>query len=102
MPAARPLRLVGRRRIGARRHSRPRQGVATARRPRRDHRQEDRRSRHARDHEHLREVPTADDGRDPVVGHETAVAVTGELRYGAFAPQGWKLEYSGWSAADAW
>ena len=28
--------------------------------------------------------------------------MTGELRYGAFAPQGWKLEYSGWSAADAW
>jgi F420-dependent oxidoreductase-like protein len=25
-----------------------------------------------------------------------------ELRYGAFAPQGWKLEYAGWSAADAW
>jgi F420-dependent oxidoreductase-like protein len=25
-----------------------------------------------------------------------------ELRYGAFAPQGWKLEYTGWSAADAW
>src|ERR1017187_6005216 len=24
------------------------------------------------------------------------------LRYGAFAPQGWKLEYSGWSALDAW
>jgi F420-dependent oxidoreductase-like protein len=24
------------------------------------------------------------------------------LRYGAFAPQGWKLEYSGWTAADAW
>ncbi len=24
------------------------------------------------------------------------------LRYGAFAPQGWKLEYHGWSAADAW
>ncbi len=24
------------------------------------------------------------------------------LRFGAFAPQGWKLEYSGWSAADAW
>ena len=24
------------------------------------------------------------------------------LRYGAFAPQGWKLEYRGWSAADAW
>jgi len=24
------------------------------------------------------------------------------LRYGAFAPQGWKLEYTGWSAADAW
>jgi F420-dependent oxidoreductase-like protein len=24
------------------------------------------------------------------------------LRFGAFAPQGWKLEYQGWSAADAW
>ena len=24
------------------------------------------------------------------------------LRYGAFAPQGWKLEYSGWGAANAW
>jgi len=24
------------------------------------------------------------------------------LRYGAFAPQGWKLEYDGWTAADAW
>jgi len=24
------------------------------------------------------------------------------LRYGAFAPQGWKLEYQGWSATDAW
>jgi F420-dependent oxidoreductase-like protein len=24
------------------------------------------------------------------------------LRYGAFAPQGWKLEYTGWSATDAW
>lgn len=24
------------------------------------------------------------------------------LRFGAFAPQGWKLEYSGWTAADAW
>ena len=24
------------------------------------------------------------------------------LRYGAFVPQGWKLEYTGWSAADAW
>ncbi len=24
------------------------------------------------------------------------------LRFGAFAPQGWKLEYSGWNAADAW
>jgi F420-dependent oxidoreductase-like protein len=24
------------------------------------------------------------------------------LRYGAFAPQGWKLEYAGWGAADAW
>ncbi len=25
-----------------------------------------------------------------------------ELRYGAFAPQGWKLEYQGWGAAEAW
>jgi F420-dependent oxidoreductase-like protein len=25
-----------------------------------------------------------------------------EPRFGAFAPQGWKLEYSGWSAVDAW
>jgi len=24
------------------------------------------------------------------------------LRVGAFAPQGWKLEYAGWGAADAW
>ena len=24
------------------------------------------------------------------------------LRYGAFAPQGWKLEYDGTNAADAW
>jgi F420-dependent oxidoreductase-like protein len=28
--------------------------------------------------------------------------VTQELRYGAFVPQGWKLEYTGWNAADAW
>jgi len=27
---------------------------------------------------------------------------TRELRWGAFAPQGWKLEYSGVGAADAW
>lgn len=25
-----------------------------------------------------------------------------ELRWGAFAPQGWKLEYTGWGAAEAW
>ncbi|GIU87514.1 MAG: LLM class F420-dependent oxidoreductase [Acidimicrobiia bacterium] len=24
------------------------------------------------------------------------------LRFGAFVPQGWKLEYAGWGAADAW
>ncbi len=24
------------------------------------------------------------------------------LRFGVFVPQGWKLEYTGWSAADAW
>jgi alkanesulfonate monooxygenase SsuD/methylene tetrahydromethanopterin reductase-like flavin-dependent oxidoreductase (luciferase family) len=24
------------------------------------------------------------------------------LRHGVFVPQGWKLEYTGWSAADAW
>ena len=32
---------------------------------------------------------------------ETRVTCT-ELRYGAFVPQGWKLEYTGWGAADAW
>ena len=26
----------------------------------------------------------------------------GPLRFGVFVPQGWKLEYTGWSAADAW
>ena len=25
-----------------------------------------------------------------------------DLRFGAFVPQGWKLEYRGWSAPDAW
>jgi len=25
-----------------------------------------------------------------------------EFRFGAFAPQGWKLEYAGWAASDAW
>src|SRR4051794_25311087 len=29
-------------------------------------------------------------------------AMTAPLRYGVFIPQGWKLEYTGWSAADAW
>jgi len=29
-------------------------------------------------------------------------AATAPLRFGVFAPQGWKLEYTGWSAADAW
>ena len=24
------------------------------------------------------------------------------LRFGAFAPQGWKLEYRDWEASDAW
>jgi F420-dependent oxidoreductase-like protein len=28
--------------------------------------------------------------------------VTGDLRWGAFVPQGWKLEYTGWDAAVAW
>jgi F420-dependent oxidoreductase-like protein len=28
--------------------------------------------------------------------------VTAPIGYGAFVPQGWKLEYSGWGAADAW
>ena len=28
--------------------------------------------------------------------------MTAPLRFGAFAPQGWKLEYSGWGAAEAW
>ncbi len=25
-----------------------------------------------------------------------------DVKWGAFVPQGWKLEYTGWSAADAW
>jgi F420-dependent oxidoreductase-like protein len=37
-----------------------------------------------------------------VVGHEGQRHPLTDVRYGAFAPQGWKLEYSGWSAADAW
>jgi len=28
--------------------------------------------------------------------------LTSPIAYGAFAPQGWKLEYSGWGAAEAW
>ncbi len=28
--------------------------------------------------------------------------MTAPLRYGAFAPQGWKLEYTGWDATEAW
>jgi F420-dependent oxidoreductase-like protein len=28
--------------------------------------------------------------------------LTAPVAYGAFAPQGWKLEYSGWGAAEAW
>ena len=77
---------------------RPREGVAGARRPRRDHRQEGRRPRHARDHEHLRAVPAADDDRDPVVGLQghaarrrgarSASDRSRELRYGAFALAG--------------
>jgi F420-dependent oxidoreductase-like protein len=31
-----------------------------------------------------------------------SAAPTAPLRFGAFAPQGWKLEYTGWSATDAW
>ena len=33
-----------------------------------------------------------------VPGHQTVT----QLRYGTFVPQGWKLEYAGWKAADAW
>ena len=36
-----------------------------------------------------------------MVGLPEAVCVTA-LRFGAFVPQGWKLEYTGWSATDAW
>lgn len=28
--------------------------------------------------------------------------MTPPLRFGAFVPQGWKLEYTGWAATDAW
>ena len=54
--------------VRARRHPRPRRGVEGARRPRRHRRQEDRRPRDARDHEHLRPLPPPDDGRGAVVG----------------------------------
>jgi len=30
------------------------------------------------------------------------VTGAGALRFGVFVPQGWKLEYHGWSPADAW
>ncbi len=30
------------------------------------------------------------------------MSVSSALRHGAFIPQGWKLEYNGWSAPDAW
>ena len=104
VPAPRPLRPVGRRRVGARRDPRPRQGVAGARRPRRHHRQEGRRPRDARDHEHLRALPAADDDRDPVVGlqgHAARRPSAKERRdqapscgTGRSRSQGWKLEYT--------
>jgi alkanesulfonate monooxygenase SsuD/methylene tetrahydromethanopterin reductase-like flavin-dependent oxidoreductase (luciferase family) len=34
--------------------------------------------------------------------HRPHAERAGELRFGAFVPQGWKLEYSGYSGADAW
>lgn len=33
---------------------------------------------------------------------QTGADSTSSLRFGAFVPQGWKLEYSGWSAPLAW
>jgi F420-dependent oxidoreductase-like protein len=30
------------------------------------------------------------------------IVSSGGLRFGVFVPQGWKLEYSGWNAPDAW
>src|SRR4029078_5140147 len=59
-------------------------------------------SRDARDHEHLRALPASDDVRDPMVGLPRGERVSAPWQWGAFAPQGWKLEYSRWSAADAW
>jgi alkanesulfonate monooxygenase SsuD/methylene tetrahydromethanopterin reductase-like flavin-dependent oxidoreductase (luciferase family) len=32
----------------------------------------------------------------------SGVHATGGLEVGVFVPQGWKLEYTGWSGADAW
>jgi probable F420-dependent oxidoreductase len=37
-----------------------------------------------------------------VSGAVPGVAGGGALQVGVFVPQGWKLEYDGWSAADAW
>ncbi len=52
----------------------------------------------------LHRLPAADDGGDPVVGLQVGRRRTGDRSpvRGAFVPQGWKLEYTGWSAADAW
>lgn len=36
------------------------------------------------------------------VGPAACDRMSAPLRYGVFAPQGWKLEYSGWGAAAAW
>jgi F420-dependent oxidoreductase-like protein len=45
-------------------------------------------------------TPQKNSTTSPMAGARSPVQ--GALRYGVFVPQGWKLEYTGWSAADAW
>jgi alkanesulfonate monooxygenase SsuD/methylene tetrahydromethanopterin reductase-like flavin-dependent oxidoreductase (luciferase family) len=47
-------------------------------------------------------APAPAPGSSPSPNAGARSPVGGALRYGAFVPQGWKLEYTGWSAADAW
>ena len=38
----------------------------------------------------------------PDVSADRRAVRPGGLEVGVFVPQGWKLEYTGWSATDAW
>jgi hypothetical protein len=81
---------------------RPGQGLPGARRPGRSHRSPHGRPGRRQDPLPLREVPAADDVRTAVVGVRLVSGARGG-RPGAAVrgvrPQGWKLEYTGWSGA---